>query len=407
VSDSNELRDALRIAVPVEPEDKVAERRAALLSVIEREIYATPRRLEQEQKKRTWQRRGRILGVAAALLGTLGLGMLVSEFEGGLRTDAGANVTAPSTEGIREAARQGEQRLSLAGQSYETGAGHEKVLQMGGDTQVTLAAHTRVFVERDSENQQHLHLSSGGLLLSVPEHRKDRSVQVQTLHATVQVTGTIFGVEVGRFSGSAENAGTPEHAGTPARTRVRVERGQVVVVHAGGRIVLEPGDTWLSPLEASPSGAASANSASKAVEAPSTSLTASGGWQAPRSSGQTQASTRTASAKTPTPQAPRSDRSVVPEVQPSRATSRRDSGDSDSTTLRPLAPERARVLSSESAASEEASTLAAQNNLLERALSAEKQGNREQAAALIDRFLQRYPRSPLRASALAIKKRLN
>lgn len=384
MTDSNELRDALRIAVPVEPEEKVAERRAALLSVIEREIYSTPKRIEQEQKRRSWRRSGRILAVAAALLGTLGLGMLVSEFEAERTNLSGGTLSTGSATTGQKSAEVLPAHLSLAGQSYETGAGHEKVLQMAGATKVTLAANTRVFVQRDSDNQQHLSLSSGAVLLSVPEHRKHRSVQVQTAHATVQVTGTIFGVEVGRFS---------QPAGTPLRTRVSVERGQVVVQHAAGRVVLEPGDTWLSPLQQSPLQQSplqlsSANSPSADRASPTLRP------NEPR--GAEQATAGVASKST----APRV-RNVTQEQVP-RATTRR----MDAAALPTLAPERARAVATAHEELESPSTLAAQNNLLEKALSAEKQGDRVHAAELIERFLQRYPRSPLRASALAIKKRL-
>lgn len=391
MKDSNELRDALRIAVPVEPEEKVAERRAALLSVIEREIYATPRRVEQEQKRRFWRRSGRILGVAAALLGTLGLGMLVSEFEGSPSTDAGANLGAPSSHESHKSARKTEPHRSLAGQSYETGAGHEKVLLMAGDTQVTMAAHTRVLVERDSENQQHLRLSSGGILLSVPKHRKGRSVEVQTSHATVQVTGTIFGVEVGRFS---------QAAGSPTQTRVSVERGQVIVQHSTGRVVLEAGDTWLSPPE--PSSSASRSSVLPAPER--STLTANAdraGADSLKTPGRAAAlDSRASESKVD----PKSSAARASTEQAPRATARRAA---DSAALPALVPERARPAATAPQEFETASTLETQNNLLEKALAAEKQGDRERAAELIERFLQRYPRSPLRASALAIKKRLN
>lgn len=395
MSESNELRDALRVAVPVEPEETVTKRRELLLSVIEREIYATPGRIEREQARRSWRRSGRILGVAAALVATLGLGMLVAEFEGGPGKTSLQSSSARKAADAKNSLREASVHLSLAGQNFETGAGHEKVLQMAGSTKVTLAAHTRVFIGQDSENQQHLNLMSGGLLLSVPADRKDRSVQVQTTHATVQVTGTVFGVEVGRFS---------QPANTPARTRVSVERGQVVVLHGAGRVVLAPGDTWLSPLELGIGDSARANSRtaqkSSAEEA----------TEQPASAAQTRANSQEPSAL-------------------SEARARRTTGSQNSTENRAgtaenrtgtaplLVPERGRVVSSGTQEAEEpstvhpstvhSSTLAAQNNLLERALTAESRGNREQAQELIERFLQRYPRSPLRASALAIKKRLD
>jgi hypothetical protein len=53
------------------------------------------------------------------------------------------------------------------------------------------------------------------------------------------------------------------------------------------------------------------------------------------------------------------------------------------------------------------STLSRQNALLEAALLAEKRGDRARAEALVDRLLHEYPQSPLRGSAQAVKKRLS
>lgn len=408
MSDSSELRDALRVAVPVLPDDKVNERRQALLAVIEREIYATPRRLEQEQARFKWKRRARILSVAAALIATLGLGMLVSQFEGGGPWEF-ISQTAPvhSAGDTKGSAKRVDLRQSLAGQSFETTAGHEKVLHLGGDTRAALAAHTKVFVDRDTANEQHLSLSSGGLLLSVPPHRMDRSVQVKTAHATVQVTGTVFGVEVGRFSQPGD---------TPPRTRVSVERGQVVVLHAAGRAVLEPGDTWLSPLHLThhdskassprPTASQSEGRAEDTTGTPTSSDHAPS--VGPSGVGPSGVGSITGTAGSANPRTANSRSGDSSAASASAASPNTAAADTRATANAALAPERARVATpTTQQQTDEPSTLAAQNNLLEKALSAEKRGNQEHAKELIDRFLQRYPRSPLRASALAIKKRLS
>ncbi len=373
MNDESELRDALRIAVPVEPEDKVAERRAALVSVLQREIALSPQRVERAQSRLKLRRAVQIASIAAALAATLGLGMLVSE----LGTDGAPSGRVASTTEAPSNSSSGAQkdggRESLAGRTFETKDGHQKVLQLGGGTKVVLAAHTNLFVERDTTNEQHVRLNGGALSVSVPPHQEDRSVQVTTKHATVRVTGTVFGVEVGRFSQPADS---------PPRTRVTVQRGQVIVDHEGGQVALEAGDIWLSPL---------LRSNTLSVDAASGRTYALDGSAHPRSV----------------------DRSI-----PVDASSRKPVGDDadGSVTDSPhaatmVADSDPGVLPRETAMrtegrSESGSTLAAENNLLERALAAEQRGNDDKARELVERFLERYPHSPLRASALAVRKRL-
>jgi hypothetical protein len=317
------LRDALRVAVPVEEEGKVLARRQQLLSVLEHEIASTPERLTKA-RTRVLLRSGLIaLSAAATLLGALGLGMLISR---GDQSSLPGSVTLQSKSPMIELSSDskrpsgsdiaGLRHPTLTGKTFQTDTGQEERVRMAGETELALASSTQLSILEDSEARQELVVTRGEVSVSVPEKRTPRSVRVRTAHATVSVTGTLFSVGVGQYD---------QPTGTLPRTRVTVTRGQVLVRYTGGEVILNRGDTWVSPLEGT--------------------TTAHSGRQARR-------------------------------------------------------------LPHPTAHSEEASTLAAQNRLLEQALAAEERGDSDRAKALIHEFLSRYPSSPLRGAAVTIKKRL-
>jgi len=230
----------MRVAVPVEEEAKVSARRELLLGVLEREIVASPERVRKSRTRARLRRGLAIFSAAAALLGTLGIGMLISQSETASVPKTVSQLLPFSVDTTPLAPAPPKDHQTLSGRSFQTEAGHEKLIHMAGQTELVLAASTEVEVVHDSESRQDLRISGGSISLSVPEGRKPRSVHVTTAHATVIVTGTVFTVGVGRFD---------QPAGTPHRTRVAVARGQVLVRHTGGEVILEKGDTWLSPLQ--------------------------------------------------------------------------------------------------------------------------------------------------------------
>jgi len=233
------LRDAMRVAVPVEDSTKVAERRERLVSTIELEIAATPSRLRREDTRSRALAAGRWGLAAAVLLGTLAGGMFLQAHN---ESDVLALEHRNELSGDSSPAELGavDFRSAKAGSSVSTRSGEQENLRLPGDTQVLVAEASGLHVVEADELRQVLRLERGAVDLSVVPSRaeKARLVSVLTPHAAVEVKGTKFSVEV-REEGAASS------------TQVSVRKGSVLVRHSSGEIVLSAGETWTSsvPLE--------------------------------------------------------------------------------------------------------------------------------------------------------------
>jgi ferric-dicitrate binding protein FerR (iron transport regulator) len=211
---------------------------------------------------------------------------------------------------------------------------------------VSLHAQSQVALLNDSIQSQVMRLERGGIQIAVPppDGKTHRSVSVLTPHAKVMVKGTRFSVEL-------------LGEGDEGRTQVAVTRGVVEVEHLDGSLTLRAGQSWIS-------GNGAIFESSGAILSPS-----------------------------------------VNEPKPKSSPSKQSAGSTKGRT----AEFNTRVPSSTSApqiSPEQASTLAAQNELLEAALVAVDQGDHERALRLTSRLLSQYPSSPLRASARAVRKRV-
>jgi hypothetical protein len=340
-----QLRDALRVAVPVEGPDIVQKRRERLVASIEGEIRNLPAHRRREEQKQLWAVFLRYGGAAAVLVATLGLGMLLTPD----RSLPAMGSNQPSSLSMETSPGPGSVLVSKGNA--------ERVFELPGKTLVSLRRDSRVTLIDDSISSQVMKLEAGSVFVSVPPATGDthRSVSVLTPHAQVKVKGTRFSVDL-------------LEKPNEKRTRVLVERGVVEVTHAGGVKTLRAGQSWVSaPLALLPEevethvGTTATRDTSQAIQTAGTS--------------QSDARSRTS------------------QFLKGEAASARDNSSSSSTPrLSPLATKE--------------STLSVQNALLEAALVAADGGNEKRALELTGQLLREYPNSPLRASAQAVRRRV-
>lgn len=362
-SESQRLLRALRVAVPVEDPDRVAARRNFLVNVIEREIRNTPARITRQDRRLKWSRVG--LAAAAVLLATWAGGVA-------LQDRAGSEIaTSPDvTTGI-DGVAEGKAKITLhdgsGDQSQVLSVGQELALRNEQSIRAELPGHTQLQLqpiasEKEaqvkllhlSKADQTLFVTAGKLFVDVPEQSTfRRHVTVITPQAKVEVKGTRFTVNVHREA-------------SKQWTDVDVERGEVLVTWLGGHQLLRAGQEWSS--------AKSSGSTTDEV-----------------------GNTRDfAEQDTPVARADVPKRQLVHVVRrkPSAAHVQQAESTSDGRSAIADLP------------SSSASTLSQQNQLLERAIQAQRSGNFSEAGQLFDELLLKYPDSPLRSTALAEKRRI-
>lgn len=363
--DSERLLRALRVAVPVEAAEKVAARRRVLIQAIGKEIERVPTRIARQELRRRWI----VGGLAAIALVSVGLAG-ASLFGIGAPTAQRDGAPRPALQsrddGRREDARQtpadGLAMVTLTtragsrddvfsvGQELSVHRGEHVSARLPGSTELRFEADAsigRLQLSQLGRLDQSLFVKSGALSVDVPtDGTERRSFTVITPHARVEVKGTQFRVLVSE--------------GVDAHTAVSVERGSVAVSWLGGHTLLTRGQTWDS----------------KDLEHP----------EPDRSSA--------------VPDRYR----AVPDRSHTVPTHGVAAHSSDSTNER-LHP-RVRVQSTSSEETAVVSTLAQQNALIERAMSAEKLGQLSRAAALYDKLITEFPESPLRATALSERRRV-
>lgn len=344
-----ELRDALRVAVPVEDSDVVQNRRQVLVATIAAEIENLPTRRKREEHKQKVRFALRYLGAAAVLVATLGLGMLLTP------------------DGGKEPSPQGRVGTTLVEASPGSGSmllskSQERLFELPGHTRLSMLRDSRIALIDDSILSQVMRLEEGGVLVTVPpaDGKTHRSVSVFTPHARVKVKGTQFSVDLVEREGSS--------TGSERLTRVSVTRGVVEVSHANGIKILRAGESWTS----TPGALFDLEKITATASATAVQKTDAEGISGP----------------VETDQAP-VDAPMKAAVAPTKA-----------------APSQSQKKSKVTTPAEKGSTLAMQNALLESALIAADSRDFQKALELTGRLLQDYPDSPLRVSAQAVRRRV-
>lgn len=362
--------DAMRIVlpgasspVPVEDAEHVELRRPALVDAISRAIAEVP---AERRRRRLWTMSGRFVLAAAVLFAVGAASTFVAvRMSNGSAVAVGAG-TAAQGELARierfdaDAVHAATSATVGEASTLVTSASERLVATLPGHTVVEVAPRSRVILARLPVASQELILDRGIVSVDVPEaaapergpepggsEPSRRRVRVTTPEAVVEVKGTQFDVVVADAPGGGEV------------TTVKVKRGRVLVTEGARRTFVGAGETWTSaPLYGARGGAA------------------------PRDAGAASGEAR---------HGPRSDERTAAAQAPSR----------------PVAAAQNPTLSSDGSADsparggDPASTLAEQNRLLEAAVAAERQGNRREAARLLESLLARFPDSPHRASALS------
>lgn len=375
---SQSLRDALRVAVPVESDEAIGARRERLVGVIEREICRVPHQLAKREARARLGTAARFGAAAAAIVCLVGGGAYL------LSTDWASGGPAGYSAKVEANAKQTASRSLYVGRLLETGPAEEQTYVLAGETELAMKELTRLRVAEDTEGEQAFQLGRGGIVVAVPHREMARSVRVVTPHATIFVKGTVFSVDVE----------PNDSQGRESTTEVEVTRGQVLVEFPSGQVLLSPGESWKS----SELDAVNARTVRESTKAPvgsqdDPSKSRVGATANPRSGDE--------------PQSPPGGTNANDEIgtqvsvdAPGAINEHRAIEGSDERTSTHAAGR------SESAEATARSTLARQNALLEAALRAEKRGDLTRAGELVDRLLVDYPESPLRASAQAVKKRL-
>lgn len=272
-----------------------------------------------------------------------------------------------------QSALAGPARLAQSGEHLATQRGERQALKLPGDTLVSVGERTGLRLLEALPDRQVLELDYGRVDVEVTPKAEGpaRYVSVKTPHALVEVKGTVFSVDV------TDSSGAPDGVST----KVTVKRGLVLVRHAKGELTLQAGESWSSALRFADAKPARATTSGKTHSVKAQSVKAHAAQTdvdgAPEATGQDD-----------------EDSLVVGAGAQELAESSR--GVSGQAADLPASPG-SRV---------PGSTLAEENALFERAIAAAQGGQRDKALLLLDDFLGKYPRSPLRDAVRAKKTRL-
>ena len=288
---------------------------------------------------RTWRRR---LLLAAACLALTACAWAVLH----QRAPAHSGVAGLGSPRVRALAGEvswvhnGQPRTEKIGGSFDieshdrvrTGDSSVALLSFPSGASVQISPATRFGAHSNAGDRgEGIEVTLGRIDVHVPRLAAGLQFAVHTPAATVKVHGTRFSVSV------TSTQGDPV-------TRVDVSEGAVSVESGGKVIELRAGATWSSAANQQP----------------------------PAPAAQKPASKQSAAAE-----------AVIETSQPVERAGGK------------LAPPAARTPISERAAERAMSTLAAENALLEQAMSASRRGDDKRAVALLDTLLARYPRSEL------------
>lgn len=332
-------------------------------------------------RRRRQRRRAIAAGVGALALaaGLAGL-RLVGHSQQGSQLGAGSGsdktqaVGAPGGSVVGHVIA-GDVRVLRDGHDVALGEGTtlavaDRIVASGGRASLAFSTGTHVVVERGSDVTlaegglvQRFDLVSGSVRADVAKLRPGERFVVRTADTEVEVRGTSFLVAV-----------VPKHAcGVPSATEVSVSEGKVWVRFGTGETVLSAGESWPPPCTTLPDmdrlgtreeHAAAVHALGSQQQGFGLRAPAGHVGAAPAAAAGNARSITTTSGLAPTPGA-----LAVADAVPG-------------------------------------SDLAGQNRAFEDALSAKRRGDSAGALSGFDRFLARYPQSPLVESAMAERMRL-
>lgn len=253
----------------------------------------------------------------------------------------------------------------LVGDSVRSGTDSSATLGFANGTRMTLSSSAHLRVD-DLGSTRRFSLFRGSLQAHVAKLGQGERFIVSTPNSEVEVRGTVFTVAVDRSPLGCRDS--------TSNSSVHVSEGAVWVRSGDKQVVLQSGETWVTPcpdLDRVDESAAEAAERGPVV-AP--------GPAAPaiRSRAHKSAAVRVTSSVAPTP----------------------------SQKELPLIPGVARAPSERPAQAASPSRLAEQNDLFSAAMAAERQGQHDLALRKLDDLLGRYPGGPLSESALAERQRI-
>lgn len=322
--------------------DPPAAGRAAGIAAVEAALHARRRR-------RSLGRLGLALAATAAVLAVAG-----GTWRSWRAPEAPVAVTA-WPEGHGAVVLAGDATTPLSG-ARPLGLGERVIARRGGRATLELSTGTRLSLAPNADLEvleegavQRFALAAGEMRAEVAKLAPGQRFLVQTPTSEIEVRGTSFQVTV---------LGAPPADAAGPRTAVQVFEGVVTVREGGREVQLRSGECW--PETCAPARQESAVPPPPASAAPS--------------------------ADPALPKAPRRGPPARSAPRPGPAFSG-PSGREDATATALRAPPL------------EGSRLAAQNDLLEAAQAARREGDQRGALALYDRLLKRYPDGPLAESA--------
>lgn len=329
-----------------------------------------------EAGRRRRQRRTAIAAGVGALALAAGLAGLRLVGHSQQRSQLGAWSGSDKTQAVRAPGGSvvghviaGDVRVLRDGHDVALGEGTalavaDRIVASGGRASLAFSTGTHVVVERGSDVTlaegglvQRFDLVSGSVRADVAKLRPGERFVVRTADTEVEVRGTSFLVAV-----------VPKHAcGVPSATEVSVSEGKVWVRFGTDETVLSAGESWPPPCTTLP-----------AREEHAAAVHALGSQQ--QGFGL---------------RAPAGHVGAAPAAAAGNAR--------PITTTSGLAPTPGAVAVADAVPG---SDLAGQNRAFEDALSAKRRGDSAGALSRFDRFLARYPQSPLVESAMAERMRL-
>jgi ferric-dicitrate binding protein FerR (iron transport regulator) len=255
------------------------------------------------------------------------------------------------------------------GDGVRSGEDSSAVLGFANGTRITLSSSANLRID-DLGATRHFSLFRGSVQAQVAKLGQGERFVVSTPDSEVEVRGTVFTVTVesspSRCRGSAGNS------------IVHVSEGAVWVRSGDKQVVLQPGETWVTPCP--DSGNAEETAVETAERAPA--VVPSPAEASDRSGAHTGAH-KPAVARVPSMVAP----TAIPRESP-------------------LVPAAASAPSERPTEAASVSRLSEQNDLFSAAMAAEHQGQHDLALRKLDDLIAHYPGGPLSESARAERQRI-
>lgn len=316
-------------------------------------------------------------GVIAFAAGFVGI-RLVGHSQQPTASNAPGHPAADPTVSVAGYAISGEVRVVHDGRDAPLGDGakvlaSDRIVAKAGRASLSFSTGTHVVVEQGSDVTlaegglvQRFELRSGAVRADVAKLRTGERFVVRTDDTEVEVRGTSFRVAV-----------VPKHTcGVPSATDVSVTEGRVWVRFAGQEVVLAAGESWPPSCT---------TKAEPAAIAPTVAV--------PAQTGVTLLAPPQQGFGRPAPHAQGGLGSALSPVAAASVTTSRPPPAADTATTADVPPL-------------PASELTEQNRAFEEALGAKRRGDAQGALGGFERFLAKYPKSPLVESAMAERMRI-